>query len=821
MYFYHSLQMPKQMCRTKQFLLANVLCCFSFSSTLHAALNSPENSNKIELLPEHNFQSTYNNGHNKTENIPNSPQLQKPLTAETYLVEIIINAKPLPDIYRAEKLADGRIALPLDVWELTRLLPLEKITSLPDAQQGYLLDSIAGLTYQFNKRMLTLEINAPPQAFKDNSLNMHTNKKFLTNLSPPGAFINYNLSATDSGHDERNYGALIEGVVFNRWGSAIIGGVIRSNKNETETIRTDTYWQKDIPNRMLSLTLGDTIDPGSNWSRPARFAGIRWGRNFTLQPGYISSPMPSLSGSAALPSTIDVLVNNQKRQSETVESGPFDLTNIPVTTGAGEINLVVSNMLGEQTLITRSYYTSPKLLEKGLTDFSFQLGFLRENYGIASNDYGSLFSSLNWRQGLSKTITVEGRLELQENRQAIGGMIDHVLGNFALLNLGFGLSRDHDDQGGHYLVGLERTGQSGSGAIRWEYFSNDYNQFASTDTEIKQRQRLFAGYGLPIYRNISLGLNYINQSNWNNEAFDLLSATVNFSLPENIYLNTYASTRLDQNKDWNYGLNLTVPLGKQRSFSANSQRNDDGHHVNTANLRQSAPVGPGIGWGIQTSNDPNQRIRADLIWNTKVGQITADAADNSNHDVALRFGANGSIGWLKDLPFAAPSIGHGSFAIVKVGDFERVPVYRSNQLIAYTNSQGLAFVPNLLPYQQNKISLNPSELPLDAEINGTEEYALPYAGSGVFVNFPVRRSYNALITLKQPDDAPVPLGAKVKLAGRDEEFIVGKRGEVYLVNLSEMNQITVTWPTGSCELNVPLELKSSGEPQTNSLLCGN
>src|SRR5690606_2257502 len=127
MYFYHSLQMPKQMCRTKQFLLANVLCCFSFSSTLHAALNSPENSNKIELLPEHNFQSTYNNGHNKTENIPNSPQLQKPLTAETYLVEIIINAKPLPDIYRAEKLADGRIALPLDVWELTRLLPLEKI----------------------------------------------------------------------------------------------------------------------------------------------------------------------------------------------------------------------------------------------------------------------------------------------------------------------------------------------------------------------------------------------------------------------------------------------------------------------------------------------------------------------------------------------------------------------------------------------------------------------------------------------------------------------------------------------------------------------
>ncbi|MGN5535749.1 fimbria/pilus outer membrane usher protein [Acinetobacter sp. Lyrl_1] len=777
-------------------VLFTVLCILPFSSDLNAAQNTTNNS-KQEI------QERYSNA------------------AETYLVEIIINAQPLPDIYRVEKLADGHIALPLDVWELTRLRPVKEITALPDAQKGYILDSITGLTYQFDRSLLTLEINAPAQAFKGSFFDMRSQKESLPNLSPPGAFINYNLSVTDAVHHEKNYGALIEGIVFNGWGSAVIGGVIRSNKNETETIRTETYWQKDLPNRMQSLTIGDTLDPGSDWSRPARFAGIRWGRDFTLQPGYISYPMPSLSGSAALPSTIDVLVNNQRRQTQTVKSGPFDLTNIPVITGAGEINLIIRNMLGEQTIITRSYYTSPKLLESGLTDFSFQAGFLRENYGTVSNDYGAFFSSSNWRQGLSKTTTVEGRLELQQDRQAIGGLVDHVLGNFAIAHLGVGFSHVHDNQGGHYLMGLERTGKNGGGSIRWEYFSDDYNQFASTDKEIKPRQRIAAGYGLPIYHNVSIGLNYTSQSNWNSDLLSLLSANVSISLPENIFLHTYASTQLDQNKDWNCGLSLTIPLGKQRSFSANSQRSNDGHYVNTADLTQSAPIGPGIGWGIRTSDNPNQKLRANFTWNTKIGQITAEAVDNSQHDAMFRFGASGSIGWLQNLPFATKNIGHGSFAVVKVADFERIPVYRSNQLVAYTNSQGLAFVPNLLPYQKNKISLDPSELPLEAEINGTEEYALPYARSGIFLNLPVRRSYNALITLKQPDNSPVPLGATVKLAGRDDEFVVGKRGEVYLVNLSKVNHITVTWPTGSCKLKIPLDFKGSGEPRIGPLACGN
>jgi len=119
-------------------------------------------------------------------------------------------------------------------------------------------------------------------------------------------------------------------VAFNSLGSLVVNGVARGNNDQSELIRADTYVQKDLPGPMETLVMGDAIGSGGAWSRPARFGGIRWARNFSLQPGYITFPMPSLSGSAALPSTIDVLVNNQRRQSQNVEPGPFDLTNIPV-----------------------------------------------------------------------------------------------------------------------------------------------------------------------------------------------------------------------------------------------------------------------------------------------------------------------------------------------------------------------------------------------------------------------------------------------------------------------------------------------------------
>ncbi len=68
---------------------------------------------------------------------------------------------------------------------------------------------------------------------------------------------------------------------------------------------------------------------------------------------------------------------------------------------------------------------------------------------------------------------------------------------------------------------------------------------------------------------------------------------------------------------------------------------------------------------------------------------------------AVRLGVNGAVGRLKGLGFASRRIDQGAFAVVRVGDIAGAEVSLSNQVLARTNSKGLALVTGLasLPEQ--------------------------------------------------------------------------------------------------------------------------
>src|ERR1700676_1137542 len=148
--------------------------------------------------------------------------------------------------------------------------------------------------------------------------------------------------------------------------------------------------------------------------------GVLYARDYSLAPGFITYPLPAFSASAALPSTVDVLVNNQRQASASVKPGPFDLVNVPVVSGAGQINLVVRDLRGVETVITQSYYASPQLLAAGLSDFSAEAGAMRRNFGTQSNNYGPVFAAGSYRYGFNSALTAGGRVEVQDTRQAGG-----------------------------------------------------------------------------------------------------------------------------------------------------------------------------------------------------------------------------------------------------------------------------------------------------------------------------------------------------------------------------------------------------------------
>lgn len=739
---------------------------------------------------------------------------------ETLLLNVIINTQLLPLVVRAEKLADGRLAFGLAAWEAAHLrLPEGEPLLLPDNRYGYALESVADLTYQLDHGQMTLTVAAPASAFKSSKINLRRAAVSLPDTVQPGFYLDYDASVSSGDHGYQSHGLLLEGVAFSRWGSAVSGLLFTGNRQRDEAIRTASYWRKDLPDPMETLVLGDTVGAGGAWSRPARYAGIRWARDFSLRPGFISMPMPNLSSTAALPSTIDVLINNQRRMTERVNPGPFELTNVPVMSGAGEINLIVRDLLGRESIINQSYYFSPRLLAKGLSDFSVEAGFLRENYGRRSNDYGNGFIAGTRRYGLTSALTGGARFETQAQRQAVGVDFVALLGTFATAEAAVATARTDDTRGNHYRFGLERRTSRGNGYLRWELFERDFVQFAAVPNEIRPRERLSAGLGALLPGNVSTSISYTAQTSWDDSRLDLLTANLTVTLPAGIYLGSYVSQNFGPASSWSAGITVSMSLARQRPANTSTSLGSNGNMINRAELSQSPPGGLGSGWRLGVSDDPDQQWRGGLSRNTNSGSFSAEAADTADSP-AFRLSARGAIGWLGGHAFATRTIGAGSFAVVKVGSIEDVPIYRSNQLIASTNGSGMALVPGLLPYQANQLTIDPVELPFDIEIQSVKEIAVPFARSGLLVDFPVYRSRNALVLLRKADGTVVPAGARVTVSPGENDFLVGKRGEAYLMHLSDSNHLSVKWKQGACELILPLDPAGPSEPRIGPVTCG-
>lgn len=740
--------------------------------------------------------------------------------AEPLLLDVHVNNRPLPGIVRAERLADGRLALPVDLWAEARLHTVGAPVALSDGTQGHILDAVAGLVYQLDRSRLALHITAPAAAFASTSLSLRGTQ---APPSPPpfGVYVNYDLSFERAQRGSPRHGALVEGVGFGRWGSLAASGLLRGNERLREVVRLDTTWRTDLPGRMETLVAGDTVSTSGGWSRPVRYGGVRYARDFNLAPGFLTYPSPSISGSAALPSTVDLLINNRRSAQSNVQPGPFEITHIPIVTGAGQMQLVVRDLLGRETVIQQSYYMAPALLAPDLSDFSLEAGALRNNHGTRSNDYGSVFGAGTYRLGITGALTGEVRAEVERDRVAAGAAMAATVGHLAVVTVAAGHAASRGERGAHHVASIQRSTARGGVSLTAEHFDRGFRPFGSNATEARARAQVVAGGGLVVGPGISAGLSYSMRSAWEGERFALLGANLAFALPGNIHVSVHATRELTAGKRFAAGLHVIVPFGAHRMLATSSARDVSGQVVHSVQATQAVPGGPGWGWRVAGSGGATQRAQAGATYNGHHGQVSAEtsAAQDAN---AVRLGAQGSLGWMSGLAFASRRIDQGAFAVVHVGDLEGVPISLSNQVVAVTNAQGLALVTGLLPYQANQLTLDANLLPFDVEIGGVREEVVPYARSGAFVRFPVKRSRDALVVLQQPGGEPVPAGARVTVRASAQDATVARRGEVYLLGLSDVNHIKVRWQRGGCNLVLNMVRRASGAepPRIGPLVCG-
>lgn len=746
---------------------------------------------------------------------------------ELLLVDVLINGQRLKDIVPVERLPDGALLLPVGVWTAARLAPLEKASIFADGTPAFSLDAVPGLTYKINRQRMVLEVNAPATAFVGSLLNVHGSRAVAPARPQPGVMLDYDVSASQ-GYASSSTGATLELTAFGNLGSLVSSALLSRSGQVSSAARLDTYWRHDLPERMQTLVVGDAVGLGGGWSRPARYGGIRWSTDFGMQPDLVKLPQISLAGEAALPSTVEVLVNNARRLSQPVQPGPFELKNVPVVTGAGQLNLVVRDLLGRETVVSQSYYMAPRLLAPGLEDFSFEAGWLRTGYG-ANTAYEDGFGTATWRQGLSGSLTGEGRLELQPGRRAAGVELAGVLGAWGSGRLALATAagdRQRQAEQGHLLqLGLERSTPTGGGALQYEHASRGFAPFGEALGPItvaqRARERWLASLGGSLGNSpLNGGISYVQQSRWDGERVQSFSLSSSIPLGRRASLSLSVNKRLDSDRAWSTGITVSLPLENGIYTALRIDRAKASAPRGVVSASYNPPDGLGVGWHAEASAQQSQRASAGVLGNTSQAQWALDLVSDAGGQVAARASGRGTLGWLAGMPFASRVVGQGSFVVVEVAGLEGVPVMRSHQLVAKTDSRGMALVPGLLPWQQNRIEIDLLDLPLDVEVGHTVQQVTPYARSGSVIKFEVRRTRQALVVLHQPGGEPVPAGAQVQLIKGGPEFRVGRRGEVWLVDLAaERQRLHVRWSGGSCQLELT-ELPASGTTsKIGPLIC--
>ncbi|MCA0403674.1 MAG: fimbria/pilus outer membrane usher protein [Proteobacteria bacterium] len=307
------------------------------------------------------------------------------------------------------------------------------------------LDWYEGIEYNVDEHALVLTLLTP--------LDWH-GKPRLTEINlenkglrpeMPGAFLNYDVTGRYQNFNKQsNAAAFTELGLFNHYGVGTSGFLLNGYSffNQQNNIaRLDSTWTIDEPEHMSSWRFGDSISSGLAWNGAVRFAGIQYATNFNTQPSLITFPQPAVRGEAVLPSTIDILVNGTQTYEEEVGRGPFYISQVPFITGAGNIQVQTTDMLGRQQMSSYSYYTSPTLLKAGLSDYSFEVGSIRRKFGFKSNDYGRALAVGTYSLGLTDKYTAGLHAELLKDEQTLALGNEYLIGTLGIVSLGGAVSR--------------------------------------------------------------------------------------------------------------------------------------------------------------------------------------------------------------------------------------------------------------------------------------------------------------------------------------------------------------------------------------------
>ncbi len=715
---------------------------------------------------------------------------------------------------------------------------LEELSIAPGSAGGpdeqIFLNSIASLTFSYDEPGQKILVQLKASSLQHNSYRASDLEEAGNSAQvTTGAVLNYGLYGSINEHELSGRSVYegasfsLEGRVFGDYGTIDVSTI--TGFSDFDSRRIDTSWSYSFTESMVTVRVGDFVSGGFGWTRPLRMAGFKIERNFALRPDLITKPLPTVSGSAAVPSTVDVYVNNIKTYSKNVPSGPFSIEALPVVSGSGVTRVVVRDASGRETVSETPFYSSNSLLRPSIWDFSAEIGLARLNYGSRSNDYEDQpIASASVRYGVSNALTLAWHGEAGLGVINGGAGIVTKVGLFGIVELGSSLSRHSGETGGLYFAAFQgdfgyftmnaRTQRSFSGYTDIAAHALDTHSFSSSLTLAPAKAIDSVSVGIPVdFTGGNLNVSYVHTERADGDTFDIASLSYSQSLTDTISMHSTAFKSFSDGDSMGVYIGVAMSLSDRLSVSSSLRHDTAGSSI-VGTYSKSAEQKPGsLGWRVYVSAGQHDVVRADLDYHASMAVLRGSMA-RDDHGISGSFFADGAVVMTKDGLFLSRRI-DDAFAVVDAGA-PNVEVRVENQVVGQTDRSGKLLVTGLHAYQRNKITIDPNALPVNARVPTTKIDAVPVDRSGMSVRFEVENEpKSAIVEFRKADGTLIGAGHTGKLLHSGEKFMIGYDGQGFIEGLAAKNAVEIALGDGTCRATFPFQPDSTMQVLIDGVTC--
>ena len=672
------------------------------------------------------------------------------------------------------------------------------------------VNSIPGLQAAFDEARLSLELVADPRLLPATTVDFWTgHSPKVTYPDNVSGFLNYDIGY-GGGNGGLRDGVFGTGELGVRAGDFLFLGeaACASSSPSSTCVRLNTSLVHDSRDTLVRTIVGDFGFATNSLGSTLQMGGLSYSKLYDIDPYFIRYPQQNLVGTLPTASEVDVYIDGQRVRTLRLPAGAFDLRNVTQATGYRSVDLVIRDAFGREQRVTTSFYSSERSLKQGLHEYSYNVGWLRESFGVESNDYGPPVFAGFHRYGVSDTLTLGVRAEGKSGFVSAGPSATIVLGSAGLLNLAASASEYDGRTGGAALASYSYVGQHWNAAAFARKDTQHYvtvNDLSSLQrpvpydptynaTYVRRNWEAAANVGYTSARLGSLSVGYYALDAYQGQ--DRKAASLSYGRPlldgrASFFVTVVNERAQDRRTDvfagfqYNFDVSHYLTGYFQRLRSGTSE---------SLQFQQAQPVGEGLGYTIGVSrfdgdSGSTTSIAPSFQYNGRWAEIRGYAqqsnADGSQRSYAVAVA--GGIAWAGGMVAAGRPV-TDAFGVVKVDDLEGVRVLVNNTEIGRTGPDGRLFVPSLSSFNENQISIDVANVPMDFVFPESMRVVSPAYRAGAVVDFHARQLQAFVGTLRiRSGDKVRPaefFDVTLEAGAKPVTFVTGRGGEFYVEDLA-------------------------------------